>query len=444
MTTNLVATMEEALKEIPLLDAHTHLDASHLAARDLSDLMLYHMVISDLYSAGCPSGGRLSECPDDEERRTRIEEALPYLPAIQNTSCSWALRIILRDLYGWKEPITAKNWKKLDGMIRERAKDAAWPRSVWDRAKIRRTSTERWRGQDGSADDRFQYSLEWSFFARCQWGEFDTALFELETAWNQKKPSPPLPVSGGKRPKLARVIRTLKDVEAALDHYDRTTPYGEIISTTQHISTDIRYREVTDSQMSAALKRRAKAGPEERDIYASYVLYGFLERLAKRPEHTVFQFSLGAEPLPYETQARLNSDTIAHLAAMLSRFPTVHFQCFNAHMASNQSLCTLARELPNFSLAGYWWHNFFPAFIPQMMRVRLDMLSVNKQVGFFSDAYCVDWAYGKAALVRKMMAQVLAEKIESGQYDRKMALWIAREICFETPQRLLGMKPIKG
>ena len=32
-----------------------------------------------------------------------------------------------------------------------------------------------------------------------------------------------------------------------------------------------------------------------------------------------------------------------------------------------------------------------------MMSERLDMLPLDKQVGFFSDAYCVEWVYGKAA-----------------------------------------------
>ena len=81
---------------------------------------------------------------------------------------------------------------------------------------------------------------------------------------------------------------------------------------------------------------------------------------------------------------------------MIGRHPRLRFQCFLASRHANQSMCTLARELPNLSLAGYWWHNFFPDAIPQVIRERLDMLPANKQVGFFSDAYCVEWSYAKA------------------------------------------------
>jgi glucuronate isomerase len=126
---------------------------------------------------------------------------------------------------------------------------------------------------------------------------------------------------------------------------------------------------------------------------------------------------------------------------MIGRHPKLHFQCFLASRHANQSLSTLARELPNLSLAGYWWHNFFPDCIRQVMAERLDMLPLNKQVGFFSDAYCVEWTYAKAVLVRKQLAQVLAEKISQGQYSRDDALSIARAILYETPQTLLGMVP---
>ncbi len=442
---HLVASLEEALSELPLLDAHTHMDAVHPAARGLDDVLLYHMVISDLYSAGCPDGGRLSEWPSVEESHSRLERALPYVKHIQNTSCFWGVRIILRDLYGWEGPVLESNWRTLDTLIRERATQSDWAWQILDKAGIKRTCTELWRRHEGQADERFQYSLEWAFFARSQWGEFDTALYELENAWSQGGPGAPLPVTAGEaRSVPVRQIHTLDDVEEALDFYYEAIPYDEVLSTAQHLSTDLAYRQVSQSEMADALTRRGQAGPTERDTYASYVLEGFLSRLGKLGRPFVFQFSLGAEPLPYETVSRLNPPTIAHLAELVARHPSVQFQCFLSSAAANQSLCTLARELPNFSLAGYWWHNFFPTFIEQVLSERLDMLSTRKQVGFFSDAYTAEWAYAKAVLIRKAMARVLASKIAQGQYDFESAVGIARALLFESAQDLLGMTPREG
>jgi len=439
-----IKVVEEALADVPMFDIHTHLVGGQLGARGLHDVLLYHMVITDLYAAGCPSGARLTQYPGEpspEEARHRIEEALPFLPAIQNTSCFWGVRLILQELYGWKEPITAANWRRLDGLIRERATDRAWHYSIFDKLKIRRTGTEIARRGKGQDDERLQYALEWGFFTRCQWGEFDTALYEVERCWG-RTPESPSPIGAGGRPPTERTIRSLADVHAAVSHYTKAIPYDQVFCTATHFSTDIDYRVASDAEMEAALARRAQAGPSERDIYASYINEAFLTQLEKHGDRIVFQFSFGAEPLPFETGSRLKQDTIRQLAEMIGRHPRLRFQCFLASRHANQSLCTLARELPNFSLAGYWWHNFFPDVMRQVMSERLDMLPANKQIGFFSDAYCVEWTFAKAILIRKQLAQVLAQRIDQGQYSQAQALVVARAILFDSPQQLLGMKPL--
>ncbi len=71
------------------------------------------------------------------------------------------------------------------------------------------------------------------------------------------------------------------------------------------------------------------------------------------------------------------------------------------------------------------------------------MVALNKQCGFFSDAYVVEWTYGKSLLVRKQLAQVLAKKVAQGQYSRADAVSIARAILHETPQTLNRMEPAR-
>jgi hypothetical protein len=442
--TSLALEMDRSLKTVPLLDVHTHLDATHLCARGLHDVLLYHMVVSDLVSAGCPDRGRLPEAPTDAEAAARIERALPFLAGAANTSCAWGLRIILEDLFGWRAPLTAQNWKKLDGIIREQARQKGRARAIQQKARIARSVTELWRRHDGSADAMLQYSLEWAFFGRAQWGENDTALWELEKAWSEGAPAAPTPIG----PESARAvpektIRSVRDVHEALDAYVAAIP-SEVLGTAQHLSTDIDFTLVDDRTMAAAIRRRRNAGKPERDVYASYIMEEFFKRLEVQARGVMFQFSLGAEPLPAETASRLSQATLAGLAEMVARHPGIRFQCYLSSAHANQTLCTIARELPNFSLAGYWWHNFFPPFMERVMRERLDMLAASRQVGFFSDAYTMEWSYAKAVIVRRVLSRVLAEKVALGQYDRAGALATAREILFEAPRRLMGVEPAKA
>lgn len=427
------------LDDIPLYDAHTHIDSGHPGARGLQDILLYHMVISDLRSAGCSRGDRLSESPGEEEVRERIGGALPYWPHIAGTSCAWGVRTILGDLYGWQEPILPDNWMALHDRIRERAGDPAWYREILARAGIVRYSTEWARRGPDDPGDLVRYSLEWAFFTRSQWGRYDTALLELEWAWSQGQPGLPLPVTlAGEEPALSRHIRTTEDVREAILHYCDRIPYEQIVSMASHLSTDLDYGPVDDRSMTAALARRDRAGPEERNIYACYVFEHFLDEYERRGAGPVLQFSIGAEPLPYETGSKLRTETLYQLVPIFARHPGIHFQLFLASAHQNQALCTLARELPNVSVAGYWWHNFFPSFIRRVMEERLDMLASNRQVGFFSDAYCVEWAYAKARIVRAQLADVLSDQVAQGRFGRGEAVSIARRILYETPLALFG------
>ena len=249
------------------------------------------------------------------------------------------------------------------------------------------------------------------------------------------------------RPPLAAVL-WLPDLDAALDDvhdavrwYVDAIPCDRVFATATHFSTDIDYSMVSDDEMTDDISRRAQAGPRERDLFASYINECFLTELEKHSGEIVFQFSLGAEPLPYETGSRIDTRTIAQVAEIVHRHPHLQFQCLLASRHANQSLCTLARALPNLCLAGYWWHNFFPDTMRQVMAERLDMLPVSRQIGFFSDAYSVEWTCGKLIMVRRILASVLTEKIAPGQYGLNDAISIAKDILYESPKRLLGIEP---
>lgn len=435
-----------ALDEIPLYDVHTHLVGDHLAARGLHDVLLYHMVVADLYAAGCPDGSRLTQfpgTPDEAEATTRIEQALPYLHRARNTSNAWLVRTILADLYDWHEPVTADSWRALDEIVKEHSAEPGWADALFDRTRVARTNAEYGRRGDGSGDARLAYSLEWGFLTRVQWGEFDTPLYELERCWSMPEAGLPMAIGGGDRPPLPKQIRSADDALAAAAHYVDQVP-DAVIGMVTHFSTDVDYTQPTATEFERALSRRGTAGSAERTVYASFLHEALLAELERRRPDVVVQFSFGAEPLPFETGARLRQETLGQVAELLVRHPGLRFQVTNATRHVNQGLCSIAREVPNLSLAGYWWHGFYPDAIKQAMGERLDMLPTTSQCGFFSDAYCVEWQYAKAKLVRRLYAEVLAERVERGQYSVDDALSIARSVLFESAEHTLGMTPHAG
>ena len=238
---------------------------------------------------------------------------------------------------------------------------------------------------------------------------------------------------------FAKRITNADDLRAAVSHYCELLPYSHIVATAQHLSTDIDYDVYTDEDINAALSNRAHAHQVEQNAYASSILNIFLDELERRNERIVFQFSLGAEPLPFESGCRIRQETLRQIASLIARYPRLRFMCFNASRHVHQTLCTFVRELPNFSLGGYWWHGFFPGALRQVIEERLDMVPLNKQCGFLTDAYCVDWVYGKTLLLLQAYADVFAHKMVSRQYAFGDIEEIVRWIFLESPRRLLGI-----
>ena len=431
----------DKIKAIPAFDAHTHIDAAHPTARGIGDILLYHMVISDLYAAGCPDGHRMSEQPDSGEVERRVTRALPYLYCIRNTNAFFAVRMILKELFDWEDPITSANWVALDEHIKKYGARQNRLKQVMAAANITKSNTELWRGHDGSLDGVFTYSLEWAFFTRAQWGRYDTALIELEYAWNHEEPCAPLPVTiTPEMVNFGKKIRTVNDVDVAVEHFLDRVPFDRIMAIASHLSTDIHYRHVSRDDMQAAINRREQAGCGERDAYAGYIFNRFLKRYEQRGHEAVLQFSTAAEPLPFESGSTMRSEMPFELAAIIAEHPGIRFNLHIANMAANQTFCTLARELPNISLNGYWWHNFYPSFIKRVMSERLDMLPVNKTVGFFSDAYCMEWAYAKQRYIRHYTAELLHERMELGQFDEETALSVAESLFRNTACEIFSVR----
>jgi glucuronate isomerase len=48
-----------ALKEMPILDVHSHISADRPQAGDISDILFYHFLRRELYSAGLPDDNYL-------------------------------------------------------------------------------------------------------------------------------------------------------------------------------------------------------------------------------------------------------------------------------------------------------------------------------------------------------------------------------------------------
>lgn len=84
---------------------------------------------------------------------------------------------------------------------------------------------------------------------------------------------------------------------------------------------------------------------------------------------------------------------------------------------------------PNVLTSGHWWYSNVPAFIEADLRARLEAVPQNKQIGYYSDAYKLEFVLPKYNMYRRNLAAVLAENFVLGRgWSQERAINLARTI----------------
>ena len=64
---------------------------------------------------------------------------------------------------------------------------------------------------------------------------------------------------------------------------------------------------------------------------------------------------------------------------------------------------------------------------------------MGKMCGFFSDAYVLEWIYGKASLARKITAEALEQMVKKGFYTESLAEEIAEHLFLKNAKNLFNL-----
>ncbi len=179
---------------------------------------------------------------------------------------------------------------------------------------------------------------------------------------------------------------------------------------------------------------------KERQIISSYVLHQVLGLTEE--SKLVFQIMLGAKrPVPgaappdyaitgYETT------TVSSLCPIFHEFKDLKFDIFTANPLLSHEIAVISKNYSNVHVSGYWWYVFYPTFIKQLLRERLQMLPRNKSNGFFSDAFVVEWSDAKSKMVRLQITAVLTEMVNEGYITEELAKEFTVDLLLRNPEVL--------
>lgn len=418
------------------IDVHTHLRWDKPQAQSAVPILFYHFVNFELRAAGFSA-------PDTHHERDvhvadvrdRITRALPWFPKIRFSGSYYCLKRILQDLYGMKTECPTEDFvDRLLGQIQEQKGDPSWAREVLlNRAHLKRASVnilnyERW-PERMKQNDPDTHRFADIFFPAIEQGMF---VF--------------FPTKGILKTASERSGVAISDIDSfrqALISYLTPGEWDSIKSFLGWATIGIRFDSYSESLVATAIKKCLQGETttaEEDNAVHVFCVRTLVEQLS--PRGIPYQIFFGSEFVPPFREPAIAASmthTILSFSSLARDFPDMNFELLLGTQAYSQDTNILVKNLPNVRVSGIWWHNMYPVYIRRLMEERLDICPLNKVSAFFSDAYCVEWAYGKRQLVQREFAHMCAEKVAKGYLSRTDVTEIARAWWYENPMNAYGL-----
>ena len=153
-----------AIKELPSIDIHSHMKPGAFAAKDITDVIFYHMLQYPFRSSGVEESKLWLDNANSFHGEGRpVEELDSRWPVITNTGFAWVLRLILKELYGYEGELSAQDVKKIRKIHKAKSADPHWAEEVLRLANVKRiysSSDPSDAKQPGSSDPEMQFTLE--------------------------------------------------------------------------------------------------------------------------------------------------------------------------------------------------------------------------------------------------------------------------------------------
>ena len=406
------------IDEIPVIDVHTHLGTGGMwQARDLTDILFYHWLGTELRNAGLPeeiwsplSNGQGALSLD---LRERVRAGMLYCGAIRNTSNYWAFKGIMRDLYGIDGGLNEGNWEKAIDAVAERAQDAGWEQEVLKRAKIEKTG------------------IEFNCKPRDSVCYFNYAYAE------------PLYGAGLGDPKalekmIGKKVETGAELDAALTQTVKRLAVKEDVNALHvWLPASWRYTRIQDFEIDRLLyywMNGETISGYEQNCLASFSA-DIMAREASNYRLVVQLFHGSAAYGKGMQVGTWHPDFMRTLIYHIGAHHKTEYDVFLATRNASHEATSMARMHTNLMVSGAWWHGFTPTTLTEFFRDRLEMLPMTRWNAFYSDAYCVEWCYGKLLLTRNRLAVALTEMVEEGLIGADDVAPIAKAVLYDNPKR---------
>jgi glucuronate isomerase len=124
---------------------------------------------------------------------------------------------------------------------------------------------------------------------------------------------------------------------------------------------------------------------------------------------------------------------------LFNHFRNVTFPVSTLAPDASAELVAYAWIFPNVMPMGHWWYANVPAFIAGDLRARLQALPKGKLLGYYSDAYKLEFVAPKFNMYRRLLADALAEvAVRASGWSIDDALRLAKLVLIDNSKRVFS------
>jgi glucuronate isomerase len=396
---------------IPLVDPHTHIDPRRPTARSLDDILGYHYYTELANSAGMDQALLAVSDP-----RERVRAIMYYLPQLDNTApYMWFVEIIRAFLGFEGERVTLADCTSLYD-----AAERVMAQPGWEDQVLRRSHLEKIFLTNDFDDPLTGFNTD--RYVPCL--RTDDLVFRLDQPEVRK------------RLQSATGLGAVEDISALraaigklFDHFTRHGARACAIS----LPPGFAPQPVSPAEMAKNPNALAQG--------MFWMLAEFCRDL-KLP----FDLMIGVNRRVYEQGVYQGQDlfdqrtSLIQYAKLFNSFPEVTFCVSVLSSGQNQELASYSWIFPNVVTSGHWWYSNIPPYIEQDLRARLQAVPKTKQIGYYSDAYKLEFVLPKFNMYRRILAQVLADDfIRPRHANETQALELARLLLHDNPRRIFNV-----
>ena len=386
---SLVADLAAALAAVPLIDPHSHIDPHAPTSATLDDILGYHYYTELAHSAGMPKA--LLDAPP----RERCRAILAHMERFDNTAQSAWFVDICRTFLGWQgDTVTAADCDELFSRSEVQFAKPGWVKEVAAATKLERIFLT------NEFDDPLT-GFDTAVYVPCL--RTDTLVFKISHPATRQRLAAATGVEVGDAASLKKAVRVL---------FERFTAKGAKACAIS-LPDDFTPTEVSDATLTQVL-----AAPESERVDFWLQASGVFRVLAEhcREFKLPFDLMIGVTRDVYPGGVHQGRDlfdrggSLSQFSETFNDFPEVTFPVSVLTSGQNQELVAYSWIFPNVVCNGHWWYSNLPPYIARDTAERLAGVPKTKLVGYYSDAYKLEFVLPKYRMYRRVLAGVLADE----------------------------------